>query len=174
MKTAALQEILWKRPTDNSSIFWWQAFFWKHGFSAMEEVPSLLFFSFFWCSSSFSEKKKNLGCLSKLKLSCLQKANTRLKMKTSPCVFIYQLIFSRLARCPARVPAWAFCGGSPQLCGVQLRGRVALPQQRLLVPVLGTIPRMQLSLCRHQGHGGEPGEEQTGLERLQPRVHGIR
>lgn len=83
-------------------------------------------------------------------------------------------VLSRIARCPARVPAWAFCGGSPQLCGMQLRGRVALPQQRLLVPVLSPLPRMQLSLHWHQGHGGKPGEEQRGLEQFQPRVHGIR
>lgn len=53
---------------------------------------------------------------------------------------------SRLARCPARVPAWAFRGGGPQLRGMQLGGRAALPQQRLLVPVLSPLPRMQLSL----------------------------
>lgn len=84
------------------------------------------------------------------------------------------LFLSRIARCPARVSAWAFCGGSPQLRGMQLGGRVALSQQWLLVPVLSSLPRMQLSFCWHQGHGGEPGKEQRGVEQLQPRLHGIR
>jgi len=82
--------------------------------------------------------------------------------------------FFRLARCPARVPAGAFRGGGPQLRGVQLGGRAALPRQRLLVPLLAALPRVQLSLRRHQGHGGQPGEEQRRLGWLQPRVHGLR
>lgn len=157
---------------------WWLIYFKESTCWEKQHVPVSAVMLFPWRqdptagASSLVYPQKNLCCLSNLKLSRLRKYKYHTKNEKSYHVF--QPTFSRIARRPARVPAWAFCGGSPQLCGVQLRGRAALPQQRLLVPVLSALSRMQLSLRRHQGHGGEPGEEQAGLERLQPRVHGIR
>lgn len=107
-----------------------------------------------------------------LESACSKKEHS--KKKKSQMLYHVLPFLSRITRCPARVSAWAFCGGSPQLRGMQLGGRVALSQQWLLVPVLSSLPRMQLSFCWHQGHGGEPGKEQRGVEQLQPRVHGIR
>ena len=74
----------------------------------------------------------NISASSPTKVTCESMWNQLVKnkhfiLKVKKYLTMCSSFFPRLARCPARVPAWAFCGGSPQLRGVQLRGRVALP-----------------------------------------------
>lgn len=80
----------------------------------------------------------------------------------------------RPAADPAGLPEGGVCARRPRLHRLQRRGRVPLQGQRLLVQLRDQVPRVQLSLHGHPGHGGESAEDHRDLGRPLQRVWGVR
>lgn len=80
----------------------------------------------------------------------------------------------RLAADPPGLLERKFCAGCSQLHSLQWRGWIWLQGQWLLVQLWPQIPRMQLPLYGHPGHGGEPGEDHRDMGNPLQRVWGIR